>query len=317
MQTYILRRFLLVIPTLLIVSVLVFFSLRFIPGDAIDVMVSHQRFVADDDARAMIRKHLGLDLPIHVQYGRWFNGVLQGDLGRSMWTDAPVTRILLEALPVSLEVGLLAIFFSLMIALPVGVYSGIRPDTKMDHLIRSLAIFFICVPSFWIGTMVMIYPSIWWRWSPPMFYVPFLKDPLDNLAMVIIPALILGMWLSGMTMRLMRNTMLEVLRADYVRTAWAKGLRERVVVTRHVLKNSLIPVVTMVGLQLPVLIGGAVVVEYIFGLPGIGRLVVDSIKIRDYPIITGVNVYAAIFVLVINIIIDLSYAWLDPRIRFK
>jgi peptide/nickel transport system permease protein len=270
-----------------------------------------------EDPREAMRHELGLDVPIHVQYGRWMAGIVRGDLGKSLWTSLPILETLLERLPVSLEVGILAILISLMIALPVGIYSGIRPETLTDHLLRSIAIFCICVPNFWLGTMILIYPAMWWKWSPPMFYVTFLDDPITNLRMVIIPAVLLGMWLSGVTMRLTRTMVLEVLRQDYVRTAWAKGLEERVVVLRHVLKNSLIPLITMVGLQLPVLIGGAVVVEYLFGLPGLGSLIVRSLEKRDYPIVSGANLFMGGFVLVINLVIDLTYAWLDPRIRYK
>jgi peptide/nickel transport system permease protein len=318
MQAYIIRRLLLVVPTLLIVTIIVFFGLRFIPGDAVDLMVTRLWGMSGEaDPREAIRQQLGLHLPIHVQYGRWMSGVLRGDLGTSVWSQLSVTEQVFRRLPVSLELGIMAILVSLLIALPVGIYSGIRPDTRLDHLLRSISILFICVPGFWVATIIMIYPAIWWGWSPPMLWIPFREDPLANLGMVIIPAAILGMWLSGVTMRLTRTMVLEVLRQDYVRTAWAKGLKEKVVIVRHVLKNSLIPLVTMVGLQLPVMIGGAVVVESIFTLPGVGWLMFDAIRGRDYPIVSGINIVMATFVLLINIVIDISYSWLDPRIRYK
>ena len=265
----------------------------------------------------MLRRELGLDLPIHLQYARWMSGVVRGDLGTSFWSKLPVTEQIVIGLPVSLEVGSLALVFSLLIALPVAIYSGIRPDSVTDHVLRAVAIAFICVPSFWIGTMVLIYPPIWWGWAPRLSWIPFYANPVAHTIMVVIPAFILGMWLSGITMRLTRNMMLEVLRQDYIRTAWAKGLRERLVIVRHALKNALIPVLTMVGLQLPVLVGGAVVVESIFNLPGVGGIMVQAMEKRDYAIVSGLNLIAATFVLFVNLIIDISYAWLDPRIRYQ
>ncbi len=319
MRTYIIRRLLLIIPTALIVTIIVFFTFRLIPGDIVDLMAALQisQGSGSGDQREALRRELGLDLPIHIQYGRWLSGVLRGDLGKSLWTKLPVAENIINRLPVSLEVGILGLIISLAIALPVGVLSGMRPETNMDYLLRSIAILFICIPNFWLATIVLIYPSVWWAWSPRMTYISFMEDPLANLGMFIIPAAILGMWLSGVTMRLIRTMMLEVLREDYVRTAWAKGLKEKVIVLRHVLKNALIPVVTMLGLQLPVMIGGAVIVEYIFSLPGLGSLTVDAINRRDYPIVSAINLFVAGFVLVINILVDISYAWLDPRIRYQ
>jgi peptide/nickel transport system permease protein len=309
----------LIIPTALIVTIIVFFTFRLIPGDIVDLMAALQisQGSGSGEQREALRRELGLDLPIHIQYGRWLSGVLRGDLGKSLWTKLSVAENIINRLPVSLEVGILGLIISLAIALPVGVLSGMRPETNMDYLLRSIAILFICIPNFWLATIILIYPSVWWAWSPRMTYISFMEDPLANLGMFIIPAAILGMWLSGVTMRLIRTMMLEVLREDYVRTAWAKGLKEKVIVLRHVLKNALIPMVTMLGLQLPVMIGGAVIVEYIFSLPGLGSLTVDAINRRDYPIVSGINLFVAGFVLVINILVDISYAWLDPRIRYE
>jgi len=313
-QAYILRRLLLIVPTMVIVSLIVFATIRLIPGDVIDYMVSTRYFTAD--AAVALREKLGLNLPAHVQYGRWISGVIRGDFGESLITSLPVADTILQRLPRSLELGALSLLFALLIALPVGIYSGMNPESAGDQILRSIAILFICIPSFWLGTMILILPAVWFRWSPPMHFVSFWKDPLANLTLFIIPAIVLGMWLSGVTMRLTRTMMLEVLRQDYVRTAWAKGLRERAVVLRHALKNALNPVLTMIGLQLPVLIGGAVVVEHIFNLPGIGSLVVTTLAQRDYTILSALNLLMAAFVLLVNVIIDISYAWLDPRIQY-
>ena len=315
MQAYVVRRLLLIVPTMLIVSLIVFLSMRLIPGDVLDYMVSLRYMSAG--AMEALREQLGLNLPAHVQYARWISGVFQGDFGNTLLTNLAVEEVIIERLPRSLELGALSLVFALVIALPVGIYSGLKPESAGDQILRSVAIAFICIPSFWLGTMILVLPAVWWRWSPPMYWVSFWDKPLGNLAMFIIPAIVLGMWLSGVTMRLTRTMMLEVLRQDYIRTAWAKGLRERAVVLRHALKNALNPVLTTIGLQLPVLIGGAVVVEHIFNIPGIGSLVVRTLEQRDYPLLAGLNMMMAGFVLLVNVVVDISYAWLDPRIQYK
>jgi peptide/nickel transport system permease protein len=263
-----------------------------------------------------VRHSLGLDVPIQVQYGRWLLGTVQGDLGKSLWTGRAVTDEILGRLPISFELGLFAIITSLLIAIPIGVYSAMRQDTWGDYVGRSIAILAISLPSFWLGTIVIVYPSIWWNWSPPMEYIPFVSDPAGNLLQFIIPGAIMGMVMSGTTMRMTRTMMLEVLRQDYIRTAWSKGLSEWIIVFRHALKNALIPVVTIVGVTLPVLIGGSVILEQIFALPGIGRLLIEAVNRRDYPVISGINLFLASFVLIINLAVDVIYAYLDPRVRY-
>jgi len=220
-------------------------------------------------------------------------------------------------LPITLELGLLALVIGLLIALPVGIYSAIRQDTAADYAGRSIAVIGLATPNFWLAMMVMLYPSIWWGWSPPMEWIPFSEDPLENLSILIIPSLILGTAMAAATMRLTRTMMLEVLRQDYIRTAWSKGLKERIVVIRHVIKNALIPVVSLIGLQLPILIGGAVIMENIFNLPGLGRLMVNALTDRDYPLISGVNLFFATGVVLFNLLIDLIYPYLDPRVRYE
>jgi len=317
MRTYIIRRLLLIIPTLILASLIVFFMIRLIPGEVIDMMVGEHEVVTKMDREA-IEHALGLDVPIHVQYGRWVGDiVLHGSLGNSLWKQIPVTGLILERLPVTLELGLLALIVAQLVALPIGIYSSIRQDTWGDYIGRSFAIMCIAVPGFWIGTMIMVFPALWWRWSPAVILIRFTEDPIGNLQMFIIPAIVLGMLMSGMTMRMTRTMMLEVLRQDYIRTAWSKGLTERVVVMRHALKNALIPVITIIGFQLPVLIGGAVIMEQIFALPGIGRLMLDAIFQRDYPIVSGVMLFLAFFVLLINLGVDLTYAFLDPRVHYR
>jgi peptide/nickel transport system permease protein len=213
--------------------------------------------------------------------------------------------------------GVLSIVIGLVIALPVGIYSAIRQDTAADYLGRSIAIIGLATPNFWLAIMVMIYPAIWWGWAPPLELIPFTEDPLGNLGVFLIPSLILGTASAAATMRMTRTMMLEVLRQDYIRTAWSKGLRERVVVIRHTIKNALIPVVTLIGLQLPILVGGSVIIENIFNLPGLGRLMLTALTDRDYPVISGINMFFATVVVGINLLIDLLYAYLDPRVRYE
>ena len=324
MRAYIIRRLLLLIPTLLIVSFMIYFMVQLIPGDIIDAMV--ERFGEAID-RAEIERNLGLDASIFIQYGRWmgflpqidgsYNGIFQGNLGVSWWTRVSVVRRVAIAWPVTLELGLMGIIVAQLIALPIGIFSALRQDRWFDYIGRSFAILSISIPSFWLATMVIVYPSIWWGSMPPVMLIHFAKNPLGNLKMFLVPAIILGMGMSGYTMRMTRTMMLEVLRQDYIRTAWAKGLRERIVVLRHAVKNALIPVVTLIGLQLPVLLGGAVIIEKIFNLPGMGRLVFDAISNRDYPVVSGMMLIFGVFLMLVNLIVDITYAYLDPRIHYK
>jgi len=320
MQAYVIRRLLLIIPTLFLVTVIVFGIIRLIPGDVIDLMAAEmvkQSGLGLELTAEHLRHAMGLDVPIHVQYGRWLGAALQGDLGKSLWTDRSVTEDLIRRLPISFELGFIALMTALFIALPIGTYSAIRQDTAGDYAGRTFAILALSLPSFWVGTMVIVYPSIWLGWAPHVQYIAFVDNPIGNLIQFGLPGVILGMALTGTTMRMTRTMMLEVLRQDYIRTAWAKGLRERTVVFRHALRNALIPVISMIGLILPILIAGSVVIEQIFTLPGIGLLLIEAINRRDYPIISGINLMVASFVLVINLFVDLTYAYLDPRVHYR
>ena len=320
MRAYIIRRLFLMIPTLFILTILVFLSLRFIPGDVIDIMQA--RMESDEMMTALDREAmerlLGLDVPVYVQYGRWMGGILlHGTLGNSLIAGYRIEERIIGRLPVTIELGVLAIVIGLLIALPVGIYSAIRQDTVTDYVGRTIAITGMAMPNFWLALMVIIFPAIWWGWSPPMQMIPFTEDPLGNLGVFIIPSLILGTAASAGTMRMTRTMMLEVLRQDYVRTAWAKGLTERVVIMRHAIKNALVPVVTLIGMQLPLLVGGSVIIENIFNLPGLGRLMVIALNSRDYPVVSGINLFFATIVLGVNLAIDLTYPYLDPRVRYR
>jgi len=332
MRTYIIRRILLMMPTVFIVSLIIFFMIRLIPGTIVDAMVAEQMRggvggvmgVADREA---LEHSLGLDVPVLTQYGRWigvipgadgsFSGILQGDLGNSLWKGIPVTEEIADRWPVTFELGLLALIVAQLIALPIGVFSALRQDTWGDYIARSFAILCIAVPGFWLATMVIVFPSLWWGYMPSIMLIRFTEDPIGNLQMFIVPAIVLGMAMSGMTMRMTRTMMLEVLRQDYIRTAWAKGLRERVIIIRHALKNALIPVVTIVGFQMPILMGGTVIIEQIFVLPGMGRLLIDATMQRDYTIVSGIMLIFAVGMVAINLMVDLTYGVLDPRVRYK
>ena len=319
MTAYIIRRLLLMIPTLLLVSILVFLLIRFIPGDVIDAMFAASYRGGSAETRAELERFLGLDVPAHVQYARWIGDmVLHGTLGNSLLGSAiTIEEQILRRLPVTLELGLLAIAIGLVIALPVGIYSAIRRNTLADYAGRTVAVVGLATPNFWLGLLVIVFPAIWWNWTPPIRMIALSDDLLGNLGVFIVPSLILGTYFAAATMRMTRTMMLEVLRQDYVRTAWSKGLRERVVVVRHAIKNALIPVITLTGLQLPILIGGSVIMENIFNLPGIGRLLLDALVDRDYPMVSGVNLVFAVGVVVINLVVDLLYAFLDPRVRYR
>ena len=332
MTAYIIRRFCSMIPTLFIATIVVFLLIRLMPGDVIDTIIEDLQNRGTNEAaiaatRAFIEEELGLDVPAPLQYARWLgvlpqadgrvSGILQGDFGRSLWSKKPVLQRIGPRWPVTLELGLMALAVSQLISLPIGIYSALRQDTLGDYAARSVAFALIAVPNFWVATLVIVLPSIWWGYTPPLMLIRFGDDPLGNLQMFILPAIVLGMGMSGMTMRMTRTMMLEVLRQDYVRTAWAKGLRERLIVVRHALKNAFIPVVTQIGLLLPLLVGGTVIIENIFGLPGMGQLTLDAISKRDYATVSGLMLLVAAAIMVINLGVDLLYAWLDPRIHYR
>ena len=319
MHRYVIRRLLLMVVTLFLVSIIVFTMIRLIPGDVVDAMIRDLGLqkVGQIDREA-IERRLGLDAPIHVQYSRWIGDiVLHGNLGDSMRNFQPLTPVIFGRMPVTFELGLMAIVIGLLIALPVGIYSAIRQDTLADYLGRTIAIIGLSTPNFWLATMVMLFPAIWWGWSPPVELIQFRENPLGNLGQFMIPGLILGTAMAAATMRMTRTMMLEVLRQDYIRTAYSKGLKEGTVVTRHALKNALIPVVTIVGANLPILVGGAVIMEQIFALPGLGRLMVRALESRDYTLVSAINLFVATAIVVANLLVDISYAYLDPRVRYR
>ena len=314
MRQYVLKRLLLVVPTLLLISIIVFTLNHMLPGDVVVLMFEEKAYAKDLDT---LRAKLGLDRPLYIQYFSWIGQVTGGDLGESLWTKRPVLEEITRRLPVSLKLGAMAITVALCIALPIGVLSAIRQDTLKDYAARSAAIVGLSVPPFWKATLVIVLPSIWFGWAPPLQFTPFSENPWQHLSQFILPAIILGIAPGASIMRLTRALMLEVLRQDYIRTAWSKGMREPRVVLKHALKNAIIPVVTIVGIQIAEIAGGTVIMETIFGLPGMGRFLVDAIFQRDYPVVQGVILLTSLITVVINLLVDLTYAQLDPRIRYQ
>ncbi|MFQ5879301.1 MAG: ABC transporter permease [Dehalococcoidia bacterium] len=313
MTGYIIRRLALMVPTFIGITVLVSLVVRLLPGSVIDIMLGEQGYAEGD--RERLERELGLDRPWPVQYWDWMWGVLRGDLGESLRTGRSIGGELKVRLPTTLELAGMALAMSLIMAIPVGIVSAARQDSPVDYLARSFAIGALALPGFWLATLVVVWPAIWWDWTPPIFYVDLWEKPLKNLAHMWLPALLLSLYVAGYTMRMIRSMMLEVLRQDYIRTAWAKGLRERAVVVRHALKNALIPVVTIIGLQIPILVGGAVVFEMIFVIPGVGRYLMDAVLRRDYTVLQGINLVMAGIVMVSNLVVDVMYSYLDPRVR--
>ena len=314
MQQYVLKRLLLVVPTLLLISVIVFFPIRLIPGDIVVLMFEEKAYAKDLDA---LRAKLGLDRPPYLQYVSWLGQVVQGNLGESLWTKRPVLEEMRRRLPVSFELGAMAITVALCLALPLGVLSAMRQDTLKDYAGRSVAIIGLSVPAFWKATLVIVLPSIWFGWAPPLQFTPFSENPWQHLSQFILPAIILGIAPGASIMRLTRALMLEVLRQDYIRTAWSKGMREPRVVLKHALKNALIPVITIVGIQIAEVASGTVIMETIFGLPGMGRFLIDAIFQRDYPVVQGVILLIASIIVFVNLLVDMTYGYLDPRIRYQ
>jgi len=314
MGQYLLRRLLLMAITLVGVTFLVFSILRMVPGGVENAILGEQ---ATPEQFKVLRHQLGLDDPIPVQYVKWLKGVSHGDLGQSLVTHRIISNDIRDRLPVTLQLGLMALVVSIVIAIPVGLIAAIRQDTLGDYTARSFAIAALSIPGFWIGTLVITFGARLFGYAPPLTYVAPWVAPFANLQIMIPPALILGAEQSGSVMRLTRTQMLDVLRQDYIRTAWAKGLRERTLVWRHALKNAAIPVLTLIGIRVPVLFGGTVILEQIFGVPGVGRFLITAVNQRDFPAIQAVVLMIAIVVILSNLFVDLTYSVLDPRVKFS
>ena len=318
MRSYIMRRLLLIIPTVFFVTLIIFTTIRLIPGSIVDIMVAQYGTFGQvtQVGKQAIEHALGMDVPIPVQYAHWIAQVFQGNLGTAMWQHIPVIQEIGSRWPVTLELTVLSIIIAQILSIPIGIYSALRQNSWGDYLGRTFSILCIAVPVFWLATLVIVFPALWWHYMPPLTLISFTADPAGNLKMFIVPSVVLGMGYSGLTTRLTRTMMLEVMRQDYIRTAWAKGLGERTVVIRHALKNALIPIITLIGGQLGSLIGGAVIIENIFSLPGLGQLTLNAISNRDYITVEGVLLLYSIVLVLINLFTDLTYGFLDPRIHY-
>ena len=318
MSTYIAKRILLIVPTLFGAAALVFVIMRVIPGDvALLIFGGDQAGHIDPKQLEAMRHRLGLDRSLLAQFGTWLWGVVRFDFGKSLWTGQPVVEELLIRLPLTLELALAATVVSVLIAIPLGILAAARQDTWVDYLVRVFSIGGLAIPSFWVGILIILFLVIYFGWGPPLEFTPPWVDPWANFQMMVWPVLTVGYRYAAVTTRMTRSTMLEVLREDYIRTAWAKGLAERAVVIRHALKNSMLPVITLIGTEFAFLIGGLVVTETVFTLNGVGRFMIDAVSHRDYPVVQALIFLIAFGFVVVNLLVDLTYAWFDPRIRYR
>lgn len=317
MAKYALKRVLLLIPTVFIVCIIVFALMRMVPGDAVDQIMYKYTTAGLEVDRETVEAQLGMDKPAVQQFFIWIWDLLRGDLGDSLFQSESVWAIIKRQLPVTLELGILTLIITNVISIPLGLFCAARQDSMADQVIRVVSVILMSLPVFWVGTLVLIYPAQWWGYAPPTEYVAFWKDPLQNLQMFIIPALLGAMTQVGGQIRMVRTMTLEVLRQDYIRTAWAKGVGEKRVLFRHAFRNALIPVITIIGSSVAGLIGGNVILENMFNLPGLGSQLVTALSNRDYPLVQGCVLLISIFVMIVNLIVDLCYKAIDPRVELE
>jgi len=314
MQAYVLRRLTFLIPVLFAVSIAVFVALRFMPGDITVILLGPD---ATPEQVAELRGDLGLDDAMPLQYLNWMGDVLRGDLGESYVLGNSVGDEMMDRLPITLEILVLTAVITALVGVTLGVISAVFQSSPLDYLVRVSSISGLSLPGWWVGIVILLVPAIWWNYSPPLGHVPLQEDPWDNLRQFLPPALTLAAASSAVLMRLTRAVLLDVLRQDYVRTARSKGLRESAVILRHAVKNAMIPVITVLGGQMAVLFGGTVIIEQVFSLEGLGRYMFTSISARDYPVVQVLTLYIAVVVVLMNLLVDISYAWFDPRVRYR
>jgi peptide/nickel transport system permease protein len=315
MKRYIINRILLIFPTIIIVTFLVFSISRLIPGDVVELMANQQGYGFD---AAEVRHLLGLDQPVYIQYYKYMKGIItHGYLGHSLWSGASISEELAGRVPVSAQLGLMALFFTLLMGIPIGVISALKQDAALDYTLRSYAILGLSVPYFWTAILFLVFMAIWFQWMPPMQFIPFTEAPWKSMKQMLTPAILMSLSMAAGIMRMTRTMMLEVMREDYIRTARSKGLGYWTVVFRHALKNALIPIVTIIGMQLTLLVAGTMIMESIFSLPGMGRYLFQAITQRDYPAIQGVTLVICTVIVTMNFLVDLTYGFLDPRIRYR
>ena len=317
MGKYVIKRLLLLIPTMLLVCVIVFALMRAVPGSAVDQVVYNYKqngmVITYEEAEAK----LGLDKPAVVQFFSWIGGILRGDLGDCLFRGDSVWDVISAQMPVTLELGVLTLLFTIIISIPLGLICAAHPDSLADIIIRTLAVVLASVPVFWIGTMVLVYPAVWWGFSIPLTYVSMFQNFFLNMKMFLVPALVGALTGAGNNIRAVRTMTLAVMRQDYVRTAWAKGAKESRVMYFHAFRNALIPVITLFGGAAAGILGGNVVIENMFNIPGIGQQLVTALNNRDYPLAQGCTVIMAIFVMIVNLVVDLAYKWCDPRVNLE
>jgi peptide/nickel transport system permease protein len=315
MGKYILKRVLLLIPTVFLVSLIVFSLMRMVPGDAVDAIVTRMTQSGQTVDATAVRERLGLNVSAPQQFLSWISKAAQGDLGDSFFQFDSVSNIISRQLPVSLELGILTLIIANLISIPVGLFCAAKQDSIPDYTIRIVAVILMSIPMFWSATLVLFYPAKWWNYSPPVQYISFFKDPISNLQMFIVPAVIGSLAQAGMQLRIVRTMVLDTMRQDYIRTAYAKGVKQRSVMLHHAFRNSMIPVITVIGFSIGALIGGNVILENIFNIPGIGNLLVTAMGQRDYPVVQGSVLVMSIFVMIVNLIVDIAYKWIDPRVK--
>lgn len=317
MGKYISKRLLLLIPSVLIVCVIVFALLRMVPGDAVTVLTNKLMAAGQEVDEDKVRAMLGLDKPAIQQFFLWLGDILRLDFGDSYFQYVPVMDLIKQNLPATVQLGVMSLIFSMCISIPVGLFCAARQDTVGDYVLRGFSAVLVSLPIFWVATLVLIYPNLWFGYSPPLNYVSPFENFGENMRMFLVPALLSAIGQAGMQIRTVRTMTLEVLRQDYIRTAWSKGVDEKKILFKHAFRNAMIPVVTMIGGNVAMLMGGNVVMEQIFNIPGLGTLMITGLNGRDYPIVQGCVLILAIFVMLINLLVDIAYKWIDPRVTLE
>ena len=314
MGKYLVKRILLLIPTILIVCAIVFGLMRMVPGDAVDIIVNRMTQSGQMVDEAAIRERLGLDVPAMQQFFNWLGSVFRGDLGDSFFQYDSVWNIIKRQLPISLELGVITLILANLISIPLGLFCAAKQDSIPDYVIRIIAVVLMAIPMFWLATLVLFYPAQWWGYAPPVVYVSFFQDPVANLQMFLVPSLLGAFAQAGMQLRTVRTVVLDTMRQDYIRTAYAKGVKQRTILFKHAFRNAMIPVITIIGGSIGALVGGNVILEDIFNIPGIGSTLVTALGQRDFPLVQGCVLIMSVFVMIVNLVIDIAYKWIDPRV---
>lgn len=317
MAKYVLKRVLLLIPTMLLVCIIVFILMRMVPSSAVDMVVYQYQKNGESITYEEAERRLGLDKPAIEQFVNWMGGLVQGDLGDSLFKTKPVAETIRDQMPISIELGVLTLILTSLISIPLGLYCASHQGSLADNVIRVVSVALMSFPIFWIGTLVLVYPAIWWGYTVPLKYTSFFADPIVNMRMFLVPAIVGAVTQAGMQIRAVRTVTLDVMKQDFVRTARAKGARENRVMYFHALRNTMIPIITMIGGSVGAIIGGNVILENMFNIPGIGQQMISALNNRDYPLAQGCTVIFAVFVMVTNLVVDIAYKWFDPRVSLE